>query len=363
MLTAARPAAHPARWRVRLAWLLLPALLLALLTLAVMLGPVTIPAHTVWSVLLYRAGLGEGLRAALGLLPPDAWTPAQEQIIWALRLPRALLGLTVGAGLAVAGCVMQALVRNPLADPYLLGVSSGASAGAVLALSTGVLVFAGHYQVPLAAFGGALLSLSLVFALARSRRGQTPMRLVLSGVAVAYLFSGLTSLLTVTAHDRDLARNALSWLLGSLAGASWSDVGLTAGVVLALTLALTLQARQLNALAFGDETALTLGLSVPVYRRALFVAVSLLAAVIVSVSGAIGFVGLILPHTIRLLTEANHRAVLPLSALAGGGFLVLMDLAGRLLFAPSEVPLGVMTSLLGAPFFLWLLHARSGEAR
>lgn len=339
------------RTRSRAAWVVFPPLLLGVLTLSVMLGPVNIPAGTVWAVIGHRLGLG----------PAGDWTPAQEQIVWSLRLPRALLGAVVGAGLAVAGGVMQALVRNPLADPYLLGVSSGAATGAVLALATGLFLFAGAYRVPLAAFLGALLSMALVFSLARHRTPASPTRLVLSGVAVAALFGGLTSLITITADDRELARSALNWLLGSLGGAGWPDVALAAPVVVLLTAGLTTQARTLNALAFGDETALTLGVPVASYRRWLFVSVSLLAAVIVSVSGTIGFVGLILPHVVRLLVEADHRAVLPLSALLGAVFLVGVDLLARMVWAPTEVPIGVLTSLLGAPFFLWLLHRR--EAR
>lgn len=340
-----------ARSRTGLAWLVFALLLLIALTLNVMLGPVRIPAGTVWAVIGHH----------LGLLPAGNWTPAQEQIVWGLRLPRALLGAVVGAGLSVAGCVMQALVRNPLADPYLLGVSSGAATGAVLALATGLFMFAGIYRVPLAAFLGALLSMVLVFSLARSRTQASPTRLVLSGVAVASLFGGLTSLITLTSPDRDLARSALNWLLGSLGGASWQDVALAAPVVVLLTAGLTTQARSLNALAFGDETALTLGIAVTPYRRWLFVVVSLLAAVIVSVSGTIGFVGLVLPHVVRLLIEADHRAVLPLSALLGAVFLVSVDLLSRLAWAPTELPIGVITSLLGAPFFLWLLHRREAQ--
>ena len=338
--------------RTRLAWIVFPLLLLAALTLNVMLGPVQIPAGTVWAVVGHH----------LGLMAAGDWTPAQEQIVWSLRLPRALLGAVVGAGLAVAGCVMQALVRNPLADPYLLGVSSGAATGAVLALATGLFMFAGALRVPLAAFLGALLSMALVFSLARSRTQASPTRLVLSGIAVASLFGGLTSLITLTADDRELARSALNWLLGSLGGASWTDMALAAPVVVLLTAGLTTQARALNALAFGDETALTLGVPVTAYRRWLFIIVSLLAAVIVSVSGTIGFVGLILPHVVRLLIEADHRTVLPLSALLGGVFLVGVDLLSRLAWAPTELPIGVITSLLGAPFFLWLLQRREARA-
>ncbi|MBB6100022.1 iron complex transport system permease protein [Deinobacterium chartae] len=352
-MTAAPASTVPAAARrVRLAGWLLPALLLLALTLSVMLGPVALEPGTVWGVVLHR----------LGLLERGDWTAAQEGIVWSLRLPRALLAAVVGAGLAVAGCVMQALVRNPLADPYLLGVSSGASAGAVLALSGGALLTLGAYRVPLFAFAGALLSLGVVFALARSGGSLTPTRLVLSGVAVAYLFSGLTSLLTLTAPDRELARSALAWTLGSLAGTRWQDLGLPALTVALCTVGLLGQARVLNALAFGDETATTLGVPVRVLRRALLAGVSLLAAVTVSVSGAVGFVGLMLPHMLRLLVGADHRRVLPLSALGGALFLVLVDLLARTAFAPTELPLGVITSLLGAPFFLWLLSAREGRA-
>ncbi|MBO1437343.1 iron ABC transporter permease [Meiothermus sp. CFH 77666] len=329
-------------------WMLvLGLLLLSSITLAVMLGPVPIAAGEVWRIAWHRLG---------GHLEPT-WSAAQENIVWYLRFPRVLLGVVVGASLAVAGVVMQALVRNPLADPYLLGVSGGASTGAVLALATGWLGFAGLYGVSIGAFVGSLASLGLVLALARLGGQMSPTRLILAGVAVAYLFSGLTSLITLTG-ERELARAALSWLLGSLSGSQWRDLGLPSLVLLLCTLALLFSSRALNAIAIGDETATTLGLEVPRLRLGLILLASLLTAVAVAVAGAVGFIGLMLPHMARFLSGADHRRLLPTAALLGGLFTIWVDVGARMLFAPQEVPLGVITALLGAPFFLWLMLTR-----
>lgn len=339
--------AEQIKFRVVLALLLVT--LFVSITLAVIIGPVPIPALQVWQIALSQ------LWPALA----GDWSEAQFNIVWLIRFPRVLLAIFVGAGLSVVGATMQALVRNPLADPYLLGISSGASVGAVLVLATGLFAFAGLYAVSMGAFLGSLLAFGLVFALARQQGRLSPSRLILAGVAVAYLFSGLTSFITLTADDRELARAVLAWLLGSLAGADWPDLPLPAAVLLVGLGYLVLQARPLNALIVGEETAITLGVDPGRLRRRLFVVVSLLTGVIVAVSGAIGFVGLMMPHMVRLGIGADHRRVLPIAMLLGAIFLIWIDVAARTLFAPIELPLGVITSLFGAPFFLWLIQRRS----
>ncbi|NJO06621.1 MAG: iron ABC transporter permease, partial [Chloroflexaceae bacterium] len=243
-------------------WLLLTGLSVLLfisVTLGVTLGPVAIPAHIVWRIAAAETlrWIAEGTSLPVThwiTIEPD-WTTAQLNIVWLIRFPRVLLSLFVGAGLAVVGVTMQALVRNPLADPYILGISSGASVGAVSVLAFGAFAFAGIYALSIGAFLGALLTFFIVFLLAQQNGRILPTRLVLSGVAVAYFFSGLTSFITLTSDQRELARTVLAWLLGSLAGTDWAELPLPVVVLVAGCCILAFQARSLNALIVGDETA------------------------------------------------------------------------------------------------------------
>lgn len=298
-----------------------------------------------------------------GAADAGTWTASQDTVVWDLRLPRALLGALVGAGLGVVGVVVQALVRNPLADPYLLGISSGASLGAVGVLVVGVPTIAGiELGPPVAAFVGALGAFALVAAIARRGGGLAPLRLVLAGVSVGYLLAGLTSYFVLQAADERVTRSVLFWLLGSLGAAQWPQLLVPAiGLTLALVV-LVGRARSLNALVMGDETAASLGVPVVRLRRELFVVTSLLTGVMVAVSGAIGFVGLIVPHAVRLVVGGDHRRVLPIAALTGAGLLVAVDIAARELLQPQELPVGIVTSVLGAPLFLWLLDRRGGDS-
>jgi len=349
----------PATWREQLRHLPLaatvPALVAALvlsLTLAVTIGPVDLSMLTVWQIAIAK------LTGTTG-----EWSAAQENIVWVLRVPRVLLAALVGAGLAAVGVAMQAVVRNPLADPYVLGISSGASVGAVLVLGTGALSFLGLYAVSAGAFAGAIVSFTLVFLIATAGGQLSPLRLVLAGMACGYSLSGLTSLIVLTSENRELARTAMEWMLGSLGGAAWSDLGLPAAVLLAGTLWLTLSGRALNALLVGDDTARALGIDVGRLRVTLFIVLSLLTGTMVAVSGAIGFVGLVIPHIVRMLVGTDHRRVLPVSALVGAIFLVWVDVVARMAFAPIELPVGVITALLGGPFFVWMLVAQRWKSR
>ena len=324
---------------------------IAAMVLSVAVGSVPITPDRVVSVI------------ASHLLPWHIGTSAtavQAQIIWEFRLPRALLGLIVGASLAVAGAVLQAVVRNPLADPFVFGVSSGASVAAVAVLTLASGVFA-TVSVPVAAFAGALATTLLVFLLAQRRGRVTPHRLVLAGVAMSYLLSSITSYLVLRASaPGEGVSQVLSWLSGSLAAADWGELGLPAVVLVLATVLLIALARILNAFLIGDETAASLGVDVGRIRLVLFVITSLLVGVVVAVSGAIGFVGLVVPHAVRMIIGSDHRWVLPTSALAGGLLLVVVDIAARLVLAPSELPVGLLTAAVGAPFFLWLLR-RAGR--
>ena len=245
---------------------------------------------------------------------------------------------------------MQALTRNPLADPYLLGLSSGASVGAVVVIVLGVGLL-----LPVAAFAGALVALVATLALANAAGALTPTRTVLAGLAVSAVFGAITSLVIFWSATGDSYREILNWLLGSLAGADWASVALAGGAVVVIGVPLLASARTLDAFAFGDTAAAALGVHVGRSRAWLLVGTALLTGALVAVSGAIGFVGLILPHAVRLLVGSRHRALLPLSALAGAIFLVWADTAARTLFDPRELPVGIVTALVGGPVFAVLM--------
>ncbi|MDV2994839.1 MAG: Hemin transport system permease protein HmuU [Chroococcidiopsis sp. SAG 2025] len=337
--------------RYKLLLIVLSIALLVSITLAVTIGPVPISPLRVWAIAFSQ------------IFPQLAgdWSPSQVQIVWYIRFPRVLLAFVIGAGLSVVGATMQALVRNSMADPYLLGVSSGASVGAVLVLLFGVFSGLGIYAVSVGAFLGALLSFAIVFLLALRQGRLSSIRLILSGVAVAYAFSALTSFLTVKASSGEAARRVLFWLLGGLSGAKWSDLILPS---LSLGLGLTyllLQGRSLNSLIVGEETAATLGTDTNRLRKQLFFVTSLLTGVMVAISGAIGFVGLMIPHSSRLLVGSDHRRVLPVSLLLGGVFLIWSDVLARILVAPEELPVGIVTALFGAPFFIWLMQHQGSK--
>ncbi|MET9520631.1 iron ABC transporter permease [Streptomyces sp. NPDC002994] len=321
----------------------LTALLGAAAVAGLALGSVRIPATHVLEIVTGAAGPGP-----------------YRTIVLDVRLPRVLLGAVVGAGLAVIGTVLQALVRNQLADPFLLGVSSGASVGAVGVIVLGVGAgLATTVTVPLAAFAGALGSLVLVYGLARG--GGAPMttgRLVLAGVAVSYILSALTSLLMVTSARADHLKETLYWTLGGLGSARWDMLALPATVLAVGTALLITLARPLDLLLAGEEGATVLGLDTGRFRAAVFVLASLLTGVLVAFSGAIGFVGLMVPHAARMAVGAGHRRLLPVAALGGAVFLVLADLAARTVAAPQDIPVGVLTALTGGPFFLWMLRRR-----
>ena len=270
------------------------------------------------------------------------------------------LGAAVGAGLAVVGTTLQALVRNPLADPYVFGITSGASVGATL-----VMIFKwssfGGYGLSLAAFFGAMVAFGLVLLLSRMGGSVSPTRLILAGLAVAYVMSALTSLMVFmasTAGEAGVAELVLFWMLGGLGGARWSYVGLPTAMVVIGTALVSMRAESLNALLVGDESAATLGTDVGRLRQQLFTLSALLTGVIVAVSGGIGFVGLIVPHTVRMLVGSDHRRVLPVAMLVGAIFLIWADVLARTVVAPQELPIGIITALFGTPFFVLIMRAR-----
>ena len=317
------------------------------ITLAVTIGPVRINPLTVWQI------VGSHLFGT----EPGEWSRAHDQIVWLIRLPRVLLAAVIGAGLAVVGTAMQATARNPIADPYILGISAGASVGAVLVILFGLQVF-GLYSLSVAAFLGALAAFVIVFALAQHQGRLTPVRLILVGVAASYVFSAITSFLIFRAHDTRQTQAVLFWLAGSVASAKWSFLAIPTVVIVVGTAILVLQARSMNALVAGEETAVTLGVDTNRFRKELMALSALLTGVMVAVAGAIGFVGLIMPHAVRLFVGSDHRRVLPVSVLMGAIFLIWVDVLARTVVAPEELPIGVITAFLGGPFFLWLMRRR-----
>jgi iron complex transport system permease protein len=254
---------------------------------------------------------------------------------------------------------VQAMVRNPLADPFVLGISSGASVGATAVVTAGFMASLGIYALSTAAFLTALGAMALVYLTARTSAGLTPLRLVLTGTAMAYGFSAIAMLMVFQAPHGEAARSAMFWLLGSLGGVTWTSLPIAATVVTLGVVWLLTLARPLNAMAMGDETATTLGVDVTRTRRKLFVLTAAMTGVLVAVSGAVGFVGLMVPHLVRMVVGADHRKVLPVAVLAGATFLVWVDVAARVLAAPEELPLGVITAALGVPCFVLLMRRRS----
>lgn len=290
-------------------------------------------------------------RVTVGLEPLNL----QERLITEHRIPRIFLAAVIGGVLAVAGCVLQALTRNPLADPSILGGTSGASLGAVAMIVAGA---SGPLSVTAAAFVGAGAGFAATLALAWRGGGVSPLRLVLAGIAVSYLLSALTSMAVFRADDDRRLRSALFWQLGSVADASWSSLFVPSGLMIAGVVVLMLRARRLDALSYGDLTATALGISPQWLRAEMFVLTSLLTGAAVALAGGIGFVALVVPHAVRLLAGPRHAALVPLAALAGAAFLVWADLVGRVVAPPSEVPLGVVTALVGAPIFALLIAGR-----
>ncbi|RDL50577.1 Hemin transport system permease protein HmuU [Ensifer sp. M14] len=307
------------------------------------------------------ASLSNVVRWLLGASDADQILSVRDRIIILdIRLPRAVLGMLVGASLAVSGVVMQGLFRNPLADPGLVGVSSGASLGAVLLIVLGSAVFGplfalfGFYALPVAAFIGGLVTTLLLYRIA-TRGGQTSVAtLLLAGIALGALTGAFTGVLIFMADDKQL-RDVTFWGLGSLAGANWTKIAAAAPIIL-LSLAVTpFLARGLNAITLGEAAAFHMGIPVQRMKNIAIVSVAAATGASVAVSGGIGFVGIVVPHLLRLVIGPDHRYLVPASALLGGTLLILADMIARTIASPAELPIGIVTAFIGAPFFLWIL--------
>jgi iron complex transport system permease protein len=296
----------------------------------------------------------------LGTIPADTGVGA-DAIVWQLRAPRIVLAAIAGAGLAVIGVVVQGVTRNALADPYLLGLSAGASLGAVTVVAFGLGAI-GSIQLTAGAFCGAAGAFAVVLAVAQLGGRIAPVRTILAGVAIGELCAAATAFLTIRETNADATRSLLVWLLGGFSGAAWSDLLLPAAIVLLALIVAIGDSRTLDALALGDDTASSLGIAVDAARRRLLVVSALATAVLVATCGAIGFVGLVLPHIARFAVGGRHRRVLPVAALAGALLMVWVDAVARTAFAPEELPVGVVTALIGAPFFVVLLRRQGRRA-
>lgn len=321
---------------------------LAMATVAAILVGIRVGAVDMTLPEVWRALLGEG-------------DDASSVIVRQLRAPRALQAALCGAALATSGAAFQALLRNPLAEPYILGVSSGAAVGAVVMVVLGFAAYAG-WVIPVAALLGALFSVMLVLRIALGVGNVLDARvLLLSGVVVAAFFNAVI-LLVLTFSDLESFRSAIFWMMGSNAGATWRSVGLLAVWTAPALLGLIALSRALNLLSVGELTAAYLGVRVEHTKRVAFGLASLLAAIAVAASGVIGFVGLVVPHVVRIAWGNDYRLLLPASALLGAAFLVLADLLARTVAAPTELPIGVVTAFVGVPFFIWLLRRRGVRA-
>ena len=314
--------------------------------LAVLVGPVRLDP---WAVLVELAGRLPGVDTSSGLSDQEA------AILWQLRLPRVVLGGLVGAMLALAGAAYQGVFRNPLADPYLLGAAAGAGLGATLAIAYGPDTSGWPVDLlPLAAFAGAVAGVVAAYALGRSGPARTTTSLILSGVAVAAFLTAIQTY--VQQRESETLREVYGWILGRLTTAGWREVVLIVPYALVSTAAILLHGRLIDVLAVGDDEASSLGVRAARVRLVVVAAATLATAAAVAVSGLIGFVGIIVPHTIRLLAGSSHRLLAPLSLVAGAAFLILADLAARTVIAPAELPIGVVTAIVGAPFFALVLR-------
>lgn len=331
-------------------------------TVVLSAGAVLLVAVSLAAVAFGTAGVGPAETAAIVArrlfgIGPVTWPASSETILWELRLPRVAAGMVVGAGLACAGTVFQALLRNPLADPYIIGTAAGASFGAVTALLLPALLpvaigaWLGLGLVQLLAFAGALTTVTVVFAVARGRSGTPVIALLLAGYAISSLLAAGVALLMFLSGDRLTA--VVTWLLGSLAGASWPRLAFAAPLIVISFSVILLRWRKLNALLLGEQAAAHLGVDLEREKRVLAGLAALTTSAGVAISGTIGFVGLVVPHLLRLAFGPDHRLLLPAAMVYGAALLVLADLGARL---AGGIPVGVVTALVGAPFFLWLLR-------
>lgn len=333
---------------------ILTVLLVLSIILAITFGPVTIKSIDVAKILYYKI-FDSSSPLALELL-----SGSRADIIWNIRLPRVLMAAVVGAGLAMSGVTMQSVVRNPLANPYILGISSGAALGAAMSIVLGSFHWFGIYGVSVGAFVGAILTSLFVFTIAFSGvgRGNT-IKLLLAGMAINAMCSAFTNFIIYIAKDAEGIRSVTFWTMGGLTSSSWNLLPLPFFVTTLIIIFFLTQFRILNVLLLGEESAMTLGIDVAKYRKIYLLLSSCVTGVVVAVSGTIGFVGLIIPHVVRMLVGSDHKRVMPLSILSGSIFLIWCDVFARMVMKGSELPIGIVTAMIGGPFFIYLMLTKS----
>lgn len=330
----------------------LSVILVGTIVISIAIGSTYIEPSEVYKVLLNRFTNG-----AIG---SDSFSVMTQNIIWEIRLPRVLLGAICGAGLALCGVLMQCVTKNPIAEPYILGISSGASCGAVAVIVLGGISSFGINSVTTGAFLGSLISGILVFFIG-TQMGKTTSttRLVLSGMAISTIFSSLTNLLIYSAENSNQAKSALFWTIGSLGGAKW-EVLLFPFIMLVVVMIVSLiMSKSLDILLLGDDSAIILGINIKRIKSIILVLTTLLTAALVAITGAIGFIGLVVPHICRTIVGSNHKKLIVLSSLIGAIFLISSDIIARGIFQPIEIPIGIITSLVGGPFFLYLISKKN----
>lgn len=324
-------------------------LVLSLLT-AVTFGSVRIPIRDVYGIICYKLfHIGNGELYGSGRI---------HDVVWFIRLPRLLLAMSVGVGLAICGIIMQAVVKNPLAEPYTLGISSGASLGATVAILLGVGTMFGSNYVGVMAFLGAFgISLAVV-AIANLGGRATSVKLLLAGMALSSICSSFSSFIVYFANDRDGIKNVTYWLMGSFAGADWEVLAVLMPIVIAAFFFFWSQYRSLNLMLLGDEVSITLGTDLHKLRQIYLLVSAAVVGFVVYSSGTIGFVGLIIPHLVRMLFGTDHKKIIPVCALVGGIFLIWADVLCRVIISGMELPVGILTSMIGAPCFIYLMVRR-----
>ncbi len=311
----------------------------------ILIGSVNIEPQKILGIILHE----------IGLPIPEIWTEGERSIIILLRFPRALAAAIVGAMLGIAGVAAQGLLRNPIAEPYIIGISSAAGFGTALIVGFGLLIL-GVFTKPIISFAFALIAVIIVYRLSQTRLKLSLPALLLSGIALSFFFSAATSFILFISEDQ--AHNILSYLMGSFWGVSWIEVYIMFCVLIPCAIALFYYARDLNLIVFGDEIAQTTGVRVEQSKKSILFIMTVLASTSVAFCGSIGFVGLIIPHTMRLIVGSNHRKLIPIAAIGGATLLVWADILSRTLISPLEIPVGIFTALLGGPFFIYLVVKR-----
>lgn len=321
--------------------------LIAVMFLALAVGTVKIPMEQIYAAIVNQLQSGTSLDGAL--------KGSVHDIVWQLRLPRIVLAAAVGAGLASSGVIMQAIVKNPLADPYILGISSGASLGATAAILLGIGAFLGENFIGLAAFAGAFAISLLVLFISNLGGRSNSVKLLLAGMALSAVCSAFSSFIVYFANNKEGMQSIAYWMMGSFAGAKWENLMIIAPIVILAVLFLWTQSRMLNLMLLGDESALTLGTDLHIYRQIYLLVSSLIVGFVVYSAGMIGFVGLVVPHVIRMLVGTDHKKLIPVAALTGAIFLVVADGLCRIIIPRTELPIGILISIIGAPCFVYLM--------